>query len=586
MIKFFPKIDTPKQQRIYSKAIQFLYQREPMVVLVLPLFAGLLCYGLWDSVEKPQLIMWESAVVFLSILRYFLYRAYLSLNPKKLALPWAYYHTILSFIFGLAWVIPSYFFLEQMTEAGRSLWFIANLGNFIASAPLLSYWYPSFFAYISPYVLLITPMIYFFNIPEYQAFAFLILITTIFSSILLYYTHYFLLDSISIRFQNLKLIEQLKIEKNTAEQADQTKTRFLATASHDLRQPLYALSLYSNLLKQKLDTDPQYKLMSHLQQAELALNKLLDALLDVSKFDAGQISVKKQSVDCLAFMQQLSIEFLPQFEHKNLDFRVRLTAAHLDTDPVLLARVLRNLLKNALRYTAQGRVLFCARQRKKYIEFQIWDTGAGIAASEQKNIFEDFVQLHNAERQQQQGLGLGLAIVQRIAKLLAYPLQLKSQLNQGSVFSIQVPRSQQKPKSTAYPSQHKPPIQQLNLHILLIEDQREVLLATKLLLENWGCAVTTATDFEQIKTLLNADLTQPDVIISDYRLAPPTTGVEVINCIRQFYKHNIAALIITGDTATDQLNILTESQIPILHKPVQLIRLRTFLQRQIKPVKN
>lgn len=579
-MQFFPEIKTQKQQRIYSKAIQFLYQREPMVILVLPLFSALLCYGLWNSVAKPQLVIWESTIIFLSILRYFLYRAYLSLNPKKLALPWAYYHTLLSFIFGLAWVVPSYFFLEQMTEAGRSLWFIANLGNFIASAPLLSYWYPSFFAYISPYVLLITPMIYNFNIPEYQAFAFLIIITTLFSSILLYHTHCFLLDNISIRFQNLKLIKQLKIEKTTAEQADQTKTRFLATASHDLRQPLYALSLYSNLLKQKLDTDPQYELMSHLQQAELALNKLLDALLDISKFDAGQISVRKQSIDCFSFMQQLSIEFSPQFEHKNLNFRVRLKSANLHTDPILLARMLRNLLKNALRYTSKGGVLFCARQRTNHIEFQIWDTGSGIAKSQQKNIFEDFVQLHNAERQQQEGLGLGLSIVQRIAKLLAHPLQLKSHPNKGSIFSIQVPLSQQKPTpNTPAPQQHNNHSYQFKLHILLIEDQRDVLLATKLLLENWGCTVTTATHFEQIKIQLHQHPVQPDVIISDYRLPSSTTGVEVIEYIRKFYQQTIPALIITGDTATTQLNILTASHIPVLHKPVQLVRLRTFLQR-------
>jgi len=577
-----PQINSKEKELIYSKAVQFLYQQEPLVVFILPLFAGSLCFGLSNSVPYHLLLIWEIAIILLSVLRYILYRLYFSFNPQKKPLPWAYYHTALSFCFGLAWVFPTYFFLEQMSDAGFSIWFVSHVGNFVVAIPLLSYWYPSFFAYSLPYTIAIPPLLYNLGIIEYQAFSLLILVAGGFSYVLIYYTHQFVLDSIAMRFQNLKLIDQLKREKTVAEQANQTKTRFLATASHDLRQPLYALGLYRSLLKQKLNHASQYELMDNLEQAELALNSLLDALLDISKFDAGQIKINQQTIECHHLMHQLVIEFEPQFKQKKLDFRIHPQTLIIETDPILLSRILRNLLHNALRYTFQGGVLFSARLRSPCIEFQIWDTGQGIAQDKQSLIFEDFMQLHNTERQQQQGLGLGLSIVQRIAKLLNYPIQLKSTLNKGSVFSIQVPLSK---KTKATPSVIVPvnnPIEittLFNLNIILVEDQKEVLRATELLLENWGCTVIGFRCFEQLKSHLDNNPQAPDVIITDYRLPPPNTGIDVIKYIQLLYKQSIPALIITGDTAAAQLNILIKSGIPILYKPLKIARLRAFLLR-------
>lgn len=583
--RLIPRIDTQEKERIYGDAIEFLYRFEPIVFVILLLFSVMLSWGLWDSVNHTGLVIWQVSIILLILVRYFVYHLYFKLNVKRHPLPWAYYHIAQSLVWGCVWAIASYVFLKQTNNYGHVLWLVGIIGNVVSSMPFLSYWYPSFFAYVLPGATSIPIILFMYDIPEYQALSILTVLAPAFAIVLAYSIHFFIIESIALRIQNTDLVKRLEQEKENAERSDRAKSKFLATASHDLRQPLQALSLYLDTLASRLNNKGQYEILGKLQQSEQALSHLLNALLDISKLDAGNLTFQKQAIACQDLMYNLSTELMPQFEAKQIQFRLRFCNAFVYSDPTSLTRIIRNLLKNALRYTPQGSVLFAARYRAQYIEFQIWDTGVGIPKDKQSEIFDDFVQLHNYERHQNQGLGLGLSIVKRLATLLEHPLKLRSELNKGSVFSIQVPIAEApmdnmtESIATAAPCLSNTTESKT---ILLIEDQDEVLDATVVLLEGWGYTVISAHDLDEIMVKINTNFIYPDVIISDYRLSPPMTGIDVIQHLHAFYEDNIPAVIITGDTSPEILTIFKMANIPVLHKPIQIARLRTFLQRTIR----
>ncbi len=591
--RLIPLINTQEKKRIYSDAIEFLYHLEPLIFIILPLFSAILCWGLWNSVNHTELVIWQISVVLITLVRYILYRLYFKFNPNRHPLPWAYYHIAHSIILGLIWAYASYIFLEQSSNYGHILWLVAIMGSLVSAMPFLAYWYPSFLAYSLPTALSMPIILFSYDTPEYQALSILAFMDCIFILLIAYRAHFFIIDSIKLRMQNTDLVKRLEKEKENAERSDRSKSQFLAAASHDLRQPLQALNLYLDALGSRLNNQEQYEILGKLQQSEQALSCLLNALLDVSKLDTANLSFQKKPLSCQELMFNLSTELIPQFEAKGIQFRLRVCHAFVYSDPTALTRIIRNLLKNALRYTQQGSVLFAARCRPQYVEFQIWDTGVGIPKDKQTEIFDDFVQLHNYERHQNQGLGLGLSIVKRLSVLLDHPITLRSKVNKGSVFSVQVPISKI-PINTTIPNkttqESATVVQSLSNTVqgktlVLIEDQEEVLQATVVLLESWGYSVVSAHDLEGIMAKINQYSIYPDAIISDYRLAPPTTGIDVIEHLHEFYEDNIPAIIITGDTSPEMLTTFKIANIPILHKPIQVARLRTFLQRAINVYK-
>ena len=365
-------------------------------------------------------------------------------------------------------------------------------------------------------------------------------------------------------------------ERDKARAANQAKTRFLAAASHDLRQPLTAANLFVDVLRRTNSNAQQASIITKLQASIQALGDLLDSLLQISLLDAGTITPKPSTTNCSRIFLQLESEFSALAESKNLDLTLR-TPKH---DPVFLADVnlltdiLRNLISNAIRYTSKGGILVGARSRGDNLVFQVFDTGVGISGSNIDKIYEEFFQVENTHRDRTKGLGLGLSIVLRLCHLLDYKISCRSELGRGSVFELILPAgiytnlADSPPQSsTEAPDTHS---FLKGLSIVLVEDDRSVAEAIHSWLSTHEARVMIFPDATQaLKYLGN---TSADIYISDMRLPGPLDGIEFLDAIHAKGGKK-SGILITGDTSVDRVSRIASSAWPVLHKPVKGDRL-------------
>lgn len=364
-----------------------------------------------------------------------------------------------------------------------------------------------------------------------------------------------------------------------AEQANAAKTRFLASASHDLRQPIHALGLFFAELSDRVRTSETETLIGQIEDSIAAINSMLNALLDVSKLDAGVVKLAIAEFSLEALFQRLRAEFQPIAQENCNELRIRATRCAVSTDPAMLERILRNLINNALRHTQCGRVLVSARHRSGKVEVCVIDTGPGIPADQLEEIFVEFHQLNNPARDRRQGLGLGLAIVRRLATLLNHKLTVVSKVGKGSCFSIALPPVAAKPQlanvmATASP---EPSWNLTGRRLLVVDDDIAVRDSMYGLLTRWGCRVVTAGTADEAQTLVANDAAKLDLLIIDYRLSNNISGIDVARDIQQGLTYSLAVLIVTGDTGPDRLREADASGYPLLHKPVQPAKLRSTL---------
>jgi signal transduction histidine kinase/ActR/RegA family two-component response regulator len=377
--------------------------------------------------------------------------------------------------------------------------------------------------------------------------------------------------AIDLHFKNSELLDQLRIEteiaetaKRDAELANTAKSKFLAAASHDLRQPIHAQSLFLEALARTDLTPHQFKLLGSARSASETSGELLNALLDFSRIEAGVVEPSLQIFRLQPLFNKIENELAAQADAKNIVYRSRETQCVVRSDPILLEAILRNLVSNAIRYTERGGVLVACRCRGEQAVLEVWDTGVGIAPEFQKEVFREFYQLGNPERDRNKGLGLGLAITEGLARKLDHRLSLSSVPGRGSVFRLYLPIRAEMPAPPLNMMQSKSRV--LNARILVIEDDAIVREAMLCLLRDWGCECDVAETIEEGIAL--AQLNKPDIVISDYRLREQRTGVEAIAAVRALHGASLPALLITGDTAPERLREATASGIPLLHKPV------------------
>jgi two-component system, sensor histidine kinase len=372
---------------------------------------------------------------------------------------------------------------------------------------------------------------------------------------------------------------ELRIKKEEAERANLDKSRFLAAASHDLRQPMHALGLFVGELHARISTPEQRKIANKVEESVDALSSLLDSLLDISKLDAGIVIPQIQSVEIAAMMRRLLQDFLPIAQRKNISLHIRCMEASVMSDPVLLERILINLLSNAIRYTPQnGTVMFACRWRGGDVRIEVRDNGIGIPVEEQQNIFREFVQLANNARDRSKGLGLGLAIVERLCRLLHHPLSLRSAPNCGSTFAVNVGRAFDVDDLLAEPQGlvHALPRHDrlAGIHVLVVDDDMLVRTSTAGILESWGCQVSVADGMGEFEE--NHSETQFDLVVCDYRL-PDTDGLMLADRIRASCRIQPAVILISGDTAPEILQAVSERGLHLLHKPVRPAKLRSLI---------
>jgi signal transduction histidine kinase/CheY-like chemotaxis protein len=374
---------------------------------------------------------------------------------------------------------------------------------------------------------------------------------------------------------------ELRVKKEEAEKANYDKSRFLAAASHDLRQPMHALGLFVGELHNRIDNPEQRKIVGKIEESVEALSGLLDSLLDISKLDAGVVMPQIKPLDLNVMLERLIKNMTPIVQRKSIRLRMHLADhAMVLSDPVLLERILLNLLGNAVRYTPQnGTILLACRKRGGDLHIEVRDNGIGIPPEEQKNIFREFVQLANNARERNKGLGLGLAIVDRLARLLHHSLSLRSEVGRGSVFTICAPCVEDAEGSQDELDTHviEPNRQDAlkGLRVLVVDDDPLVLTGTGGILSSWGCSVSIAESLQEVAEKYSQS--HFDVVICDYRL-PDGSGIELADRIKEHCEHHPSFVLVSGDTAPEVLKAVEERGLHLLHKPVRPAKLRSLIQ--------
>jgi signal transduction histidine kinase/CheY-like chemotaxis protein len=367
------------------------------------------------------------------------------------------------------------------------------------------------------------------------------------------------------------------------EAANLAKSRFLAAASHDLRQPLHALNLFVAQLRTETDQAERSRVTAQIDAAVTAMNDLFNALLDISTLDAGVLAPDVTDFPLARILERIERTFAPAAQEKGLRLRVVPSDAWVRSDFILLERILLNLVSNAIRYTDRGGVLVGCRRRGQQLRIEVWDSGIGIPEDQRSNIFGEFYQVAGSERDRRGGLGLGLAIVDRLCRLLDHRLELTSTLGRGSRFAVSLPLAGPPqepvehsivPKALADPASGK--------LIVVIDDDTLVLDAMRGLLRGWGCRVVAAETESEVLAGLTGDDNRPDLIISDFRLAGGHTGIETIQRLRSAFRTPIPAFLITGDIAPEPLSEAGANGFHLLHKPVGPMALRAMLNQMLK----
>lgn len=392
--------------------------------------------------------------------------------------------------------------------------------------------------------------------------------------------HRQLTGALLLRFENEALAERLREQVAATERASAEKTRFLATASHDLRQPLHAIALFGAALETSLRNRAEGRNAARLMHAVNALGASLDTMLDVSRLDAGVVTASPQPLQLDAVLLSLNHVFSPQAEQKQLQLRLRASGLWVQSDPQLLSRMLSNLIDNAVKYTHQGGVAVTSRVRGTVVWVDVLDTGTGIAPEQVERIFEEFYQVGNRGRDRSHGLGIGLSIVQRLSRLLRHPVAVRSRPGRGSRFRVMLPIAQSPPgarRRTPHPSDPAVPAGGLPQRVLLLDDEADIREAMTALLATWSIEVIAVGDEAEATAALMHAVSSGhpvDMLVCDYRLPEGDSGLEVGLRLHRRFDIERPLLLVTGETAPEPLQRAREAGVPVLFKPVDAGALR------------
>ena len=390
-------------------------------------------------------------------------------------------------------------------------------------------------------------------------------------------------DQAVIAIENARLFDEIQDKSRQLEIASKYKSHFLASASHDLRQPLHALNLFVAQLRAETDPAERNRLVTRIDAAVSAMNELFGALLDMSKLDAGILEPNITEFPVDRVFNRIETTFAEAAREKGLKLRIVSSQAWIHSDFILLERMLLNLVSNAARYTTRGGIVIGCRRRGMQVRIDVCDTGPGIPEGERQNIFEEFYQLGAPAADRRGGLGLGLAIVDRLGRLLDHRIDMDSRTGRGSRFSIWVPLVERRSDIDVVPISSQALVDPAHGKLVfVIDDDPLVLDGMGGILRSWGCTIVCGDSPESALTKVGAQTQKPDLIISDYRLASGRTGIEAIQCLREALGADIPAFLITGDTAPERLRDASANGFHLLHKPVTPMRLRAMLNQLLK----
>ncbi|QCI68640.1 hybrid sensor histidine kinase/response regulator [Phreatobacter stygius] len=572
------------EARLQAALVDLLYRQSYGAMIASIVVPWPVVYVLWGTVAGPLLLTWAAAIYALTGARWLLSRRYFQRASDSPGFAvWARRFTLLSILWSLAWgalgwigFVPTQAHLVAFVCIVLTGMSGGGVSSVAAHPP----------AHARVLLAMHAPFALRCLMQDDPVFDLYLVLQACLIVVSLYYcrvNYRSLKETVGLRFENAALIDGLKHERDRATAANHAKTRFLAAANHDLRQPIHALGLFAAALAalaRKGDvraSDAQG--LAEKQQAVIAsLGGLLHGLIDVSRLDAGLVSVERRPIALMRLIQGLREEFGGQARDRGITLRAVPSNAWVESDPALLKRILDNFLSNALRYAPGGRVLIGCRRRGDRVEIQVVDTGPGIPADQHAAVFEEFTQLHNPHRDRQEGLGLGLAIVRRLAGLLGHPIALSSLPGKGSTFSLTVPLVAAPAVQPAPAPQHVSE----GLGIMVVDDDLQVLDAITALMASWGHRSYAAPSVDALcRRHDEAGAPPVDLIIADHRLAGGMTGAAAIESLIGHLGYHAPALIVTGDTSPERLRDLAASGHVLLHKPLAPDLLQDAIRRAV-----
>ena len=572
---------TDYHEAIFDEQVRLLYRHTIPLLIVNFLIGSAVIYGFWPVASSGALIGWGSLIFATCVLRFGLYLVYINRSAGADNRIYSKLFIATCVLSGIVWGSASIIFFQSDALQYQLLILFILAGMGAGSVASLCAYRPAFFAYFLPsmapiMVRLLIEEGHTHNVLSFLCSAFIIGMCFFALQI----NRSFML-SLKFRFENAALVVQLREQKDEADKANQAKSKFLAAASHDLRQPLHALTLFTSLLTENLESPQNKKLASQINRSLEALQSLFNALLDISRLEAGTLVPEIRDFRVGPMLERIHNDFSGDATKKNIKLLIETDDFVAQSDSSLLEQILRNYVSNAIRYTAHGSITLSCAEINHELLFTVKDTGIGIPADQLDEIYDEFHQLRNPERDRSKGLGLGLAIVKRISKLLDHPIEVQSTVAHGSCFSIRVPAGSTEQVREFKPNTvtSSPAISNRTVNVVIIDDDIDVRESMEALFLNWGCKTYVCATPQSVVEKLRQDGAIPDAIIADYRLRDGRTGIGAIDLLKAQYGDNIPSLIITGDTASEPLQAIQNSGIPLINKPVSPAKLRTFLNR-------
>jgi len=554
--------------KIQAHQLGLLQEAVLVSQLIQAIAAGIYAFVLWDIVDLPTLKLWLTLTLATAFTRLALFYWQWNLPIERKLNSFKCYLVIGNFVCGLLWGASTIWFFPEQFE--YQLFMLFMLGGIALGSSLTDTNYlPGYYAYLwtSLFQLVIGLLIVGEKIQIGMGVITIFFIGAI--SVFGRATSRTLYESIRLRFENDELVQRLEEKTLIAEKANASKSKFLATASHDLRQPLHTSSLLLDALRATLEKNSQYEILDKLVTSQDRLTTLFDALLDISNLDSGSVKLEFESVSVAQFYLSLVEENRPVAEKKGLELTFESGDFWIKTDPILITRIIGNLLSNAIRYTHNGSIRLTAKEEGNgQILLSVIDTGVGISKDHHQRIFHEFEQLNNSHRDYRLGLGLGLSIVKRLSDLLDHKVNLVSKEGQGSTFTIRCEKGAEPEQTAPANDLFEEPYFERTINILFVDDESSIREAMSLVLGNFNVNVMTAESTSQAINMLDDVTASLDVIIADFRLKDGETGFDVIDQVREFMHTEVPAIIITGEVDLESISASNRNRFAVAQKPI------------------
>ena len=566
--------------RAHADQIGELYAGWHRTSLSMFLGAALLCAAMWGQAPPWLMAAWVTLIVANQAWRGALVREWHRAQPGLAAAPrWGRYWAAGSTAGGALWGAAAVAMYPD-SPPHQALLIVCLFGVVLGGLNLTAVYKPSFYGFVVPALL---PLILREALVADRVHTFTALVMSVVLGFVLAFGHHLndvLTRSLAIRYENIDLIDGLKRQtrvayeaRAAAEAANRAKSQLLAAASHDLRQPLHALGLYTAALATRARDSTWQPLVGNVQNAVNALEAQVAQLLDLSQLEAGAHRPERSRVALAPLFARVVAEFRPQAEARGLHLRSVPTRLAVDSDAALLERMLRNLVANAVRYTSRGGIVVGARRRGARVSAVVIDTGVGIAPEHGERIFEEFYQVRcsNRTRAAPSGMGLGLAIVRRLAKLLDHDVAVASRPGAGSCFRIDAPRAADAVHAFAGMTADIARAGRASLEgtlVAVVDDDPAAIDAMTELFSVWGAEVVGGRDVHDLLDALGRGARYPDLVVADLRLGDGASGVVTVRALRDELGFAVPALIVSGDTSVAAERAARSAGLTLLPKPV------------------